>query len=297
MKVKSYIAIIGLLSAVTLAGYTWKKFGARVTAEKSLARISAAITAERLAIDRVEVELVQSEKETAGLPTVLDSLRRAAQQASLSETPSGKVRPSRAPNVLQLLQTDPELQLRQIAAERARLTARFGPLYRALNLPAGKIDKFEEIAIRHKEQQMDLFAVMQAQKISNPMADPAISKLFQEEETTYAAAQTELLGAEGHAQLNEYERTSTVRDLVSGLAGAVTLAGEPFSTNQAEQLTQILANACPSYIKGGWATPSEIDWAKVDSNAHTILSKSSGLDPNIGAQWPGRNGRALPRAT
>jgi hypothetical protein len=86
-------------------------------------------------------------------------------------------------------------------------------------------------------------------------------------------AQSELLGETEFLRLIEYERTSELRELVNGVAGgAVVVAREPLSAQQAERLLHVMANASTSYQRGGAAMRQDIDWTVVDAQARAFLS-------------------------
>ena len=86
------------------------------------------------------------------------------------------------------------------------------------------------------------------------------------------AAQRELLGEAGFRQLQDYERTADMRELVRSTAGAATVADGPFTPQQAEQLIQVLANASSTYRSGGKASVQNTDWDAVEAPARAILS-------------------------
>ena len=94
-------------------------------------------------------------------------------------------------------------------------------------------------------------------------------------EPDYQAAQRALLGDAGYDRFHDYERTAFVRSLVNGWAGgAVAVARAPFTTEQGEQLIQILAAASEDYRKGGQANTYGIDWDAADAQARAILSEA-----------------------
>ena len=88
------------------------------------------------------------------------------------------------------------------------------------------------------------------------------------------AAQRELLGEAGFRQLQDFERTADMRELVRSAAGAATVAGTPFTPQQAAQLIQVLANANDKYRTGGKASVQNTDWDAVEASARAILSEA-----------------------
>ena len=102
--------------------------------------------------------------------------------------------------------------------------------------------------------------------------DPVVDKLGLQMRQECETAQRELLGEAGFRQLQDYERTADMRDLVRSMAGAATVAGTPFTPQQAEQLIQALANANSAYRNGGKASVQNTDWDAVEAPARAILS-------------------------
>jgi hypothetical protein len=144
-------------------------------------------------------------------------------------------------------------------------------LFRTLGLSLEQIEKFEEIAARREEQQMDLLAILHEQRLT--LQDPVLANLWLKIEPEYQAAQKELLGEAGYRQFRDYERAAPVRDMVSRYAGTATVMGVPFTVQQAEQLTQVMANASGDYRNGGQAYAFSIDWSIVDRQAAAILTE------------------------
>jgi len=166
---------------------------------------------------------------------------------------------------------NPQVQLLQLAARRAKSAASFGLFFRTLGLSAGQIEKFKDNVVRREETQMDLLGVMREQGLT--LRDPVLAKLWMNVEPEYQAAQKELLGDVDYRQLQDYERATETRNSVSRMAGMAAVLGVPFTTEQAEQLMRLMVNASSDYRGGGKAYLFSIDWAIVDAEAGTILSE------------------------
>jgi len=114
--------------------------------------------------------------------------------------------------------------------------------------------------------------LMQAQNLD--FSDPAISQLYRQADTDYTAAQKALLGEQGFAQLQDYNRTLPVRELTANLAGMFAVTGDPLTPEQSERLVQALANGSAGYLKGQQALQGglDLDWAEVDRLAAAVLA-------------------------
>jgi hypothetical protein len=170
------------------------------------------------------------------------------------------------------IKEDPKVQNLALASTRVSLAAKYAYLFRTLGLSSEQSEKFLDITLKRLEQNEDLVAVVRAQGLS--VDDPVVDKLGLQMRQECEAAQRELLGEAGFRQLQDYERTADMRELVRSMAGAATVAGTPFTPQQAEQLIQVLANANDKYRSGGKASVQNTDWGAVEAPARAILSET-----------------------
>jgi hypothetical protein len=188
------------------------------------------------------------------------------------------------------LQKNPRLQARYLASERTNLALSYGPFFQALGLTPEQADKFKDLMTDHAGKILDLRLIALAQGSGEP--EPANAALQQQADDQLRAAQSDLLGEAGYQQLQQYERTLPARDQANALAGALALTSTPLSAAQAEQITQIMANASSGYQNGGKAdlpTPGNwefigplmlahktieetVDWDAVLVQSHSVLS-------------------------
>jgi len=88
----------------------------------------------------------------------------------------------------------------------------------------------------------------------------------------FQAMQTALLGADGAAQLRQYENAMPVRSYVDNLQGEATLAGAPLSSDQAGALMVLIRQAMQPDANGAGRSLGDLDWAAIDAEARTFLS-------------------------
>ena len=233
----------------------------RINAEKDLRQEAARFAAaekDRSVLQSQFDELQKpkrTEKVTPPPLVVLNSLERVV-KASLEKSAQ--------------IKEDPKVQNLALASTRVSLAAKYALLFRSLDLSSAQSEKFLDITLKRLEQNEDLVTVVRAQGLS--VDDPVVDKLGLEMRQECEAAQRELLGEAGFRQLQDYERTADMRDLVRSMAGAATVAGTPFTPQQAEQLIQALANANSAYRNGGKASVQNTDWDAVEAPARAILS-------------------------
>jgi hypothetical protein len=250
--------------ALLLALFAWHRAGLARNAARTLVALSQRQ-------QQIDAELRSTRAELGAA-----SRRKADQPASAPKTATTSTAP-RKPGAMAdgvtlaaLVRENPQLQLLQLAARRAQLATLYGALWRQLALTPEQIAKFQDLYIAREEQQMDLFHTAQAQ--GKPMNDPALQKLLNQVETQHRAALHDLLGDASTTTFNEYQRSTAVRELTSGIVGGAALAGVAFTSEQAEQLVQVLANASPDYRDGRYANPSKLDWASAAAPARAFLS-------------------------
>jgi hypothetical protein len=275
MSIKAVIIVVASVIIAVAAGVAWndaRRTGDAESALDAIARERAGTDAE---IQRMEGRLVAAEGERKNLQSALDGLQKSvAANVASQATASTTMRSAEAQmqQKIQELRNDPKEQIRRLVARRLALATIYGPLFRSLCLSSAQSEKFLDATLKGEEQQMDLSAVMRSQGLSED--DPMVAKLQRESDAELQAAQRELLGEAGYRQAQDYGRTYVVRELVSGLAGAAAVAGTPITVQQAEQMTQLLANSSGHYRNGGPADVAEIEWDKIDTLARPILSES-----------------------
>ncbi len=248
------------------------------TAEKRVG-LEAARRATSASTLRIEERLRTLEKERADLQSTLESLqtadagttKAAAKKATTQDAVTAAVELMKAD---EQRQKDPQVQLRQLAAERIKLAARFGPFYWKLGLPPEQIEKFETISARHEEQRRDLYEAVVAQgaSVGEPLFNQLYSPLALKMDQGYRSAVKDLLGEAGYRQFADYERELPARKIVSDVAGAAAVAGWPLSPEYAERLVGLVASTSNNYRKGGEVSGFEIDWTRVDAGAAAFLS-------------------------
>lgn len=164
---------------------------------------------------------------------------------------------------------DPKWQSVQLAYWRAQLKANYAALYRSLGLTAEQIARFEAVAMRREEDRFDLGMLLRAGKIS--LQDSATGKLFGQMDVDYDNGVRAVLAPADFQRWKDYERTRYTRGFAAALAAQATMAGVPFSPDQAERLVQALADASAQYRRGQWAISTDIDWGIVDERAGAFL--------------------------
>jgi hypothetical protein len=197
-------------------------------------------------------------------------------RSSITRLERDKEQLREAPSAMNLLapppegMDTPEQHGARIRILRAWLALNYSPLIRKLGLSPEQVNKCEELAIGHFQRVQDIAATAQAEKLA--YSDPAISSLWKDENRQYQQAITDMLGVSMSLQLQQYDRTAAARMLTNAVAGDTYYTDSPLNAEQADQLTQILANNSASYQKGYSAAANDIDFVAAISQAQRVLS-------------------------
>jgi hypothetical protein len=262
------IIIAGAIVAGSLA-VTWSNVRATRSAESALIGLARTKDGVAQKIQNLQARLATIESER----TAMKATSEAKPKTNTMPTgPAGKAPAMAArPNPLELIMQDPKLQNAFFASQRATLGTRYGPLFRQLGLAPGQIAKFEDIMIKREENNMDLMAAAQSQRLApDSTALAALQKQSEDEVSTAAAT---LLSPADYSRWQEYERSVGVRGVVQNFAGAAVLEAMPLSAEQAEQLAQILADTSSRYGNGGKAEYNDVDWTTADRRLAGVLSE------------------------
>ena len=278
MNAKSFIiAAAALITALALVA-GWKSVRAARAAEIVVAAIARnRINAEK-DLRQEAARLAAAEKDRSVLQSQLDELQKPKRTEKVTPPPP-TVALNDAERVIKASleksaqrEEDPKVQNLSFASMRVSLAAKYAYLFRTLGLSSEQSEKFLDITLKRVEQGVDLGAAVRAQGMSAD--DPVVDKLGLQMRQECETAQRELLGEAGFRQLQDYERTADMRELVRSTASAATVAGTPFTPPQAEQLIQVLANANDKYRSGGKASVQNTDWGAVEAPARAILSEA-----------------------
>lgn len=142
------------------------------------------------------------------------------------------------------LMSKPEVQAMMSLQQKAAIEARYGALFRNLNLDAEQTEKLKTLLAERGNTRRDVEEAARAQGI-NPRENPeAYRKLVADAQDVLNANIKSVLGDQGFAQLQNYEQTMPQRALVDSLQQRLSHT-MPLSPSQAEQLVQILASNTP----------------------------------------------------
>jgi hypothetical protein len=153
----------------------------------------------------------------------------------------------------------------------ADLYNQWGLFYRQLGLSPEQIAQFTGIQTRLEEAKVDLAALTVNEGI--PATDPAISAQLSQAEKDSNQALRELLGNAKFAAYCSYSQNAAAVTLVNDQSGFGSPDAQPLSDTQAEQLTQILADAS-TRRQSGWVSYGAVDSQAAMPEVQAMLTAS-----------------------
>jgi len=150
------------------------------------------------------------------------------------------------------LMSKPEVQAMLSLQQKAAVEARYGALFRTLNLTPEQTDKLKGLLADRSNTRMDVMTAAQEQGIDLRANPDEVRKLFADAQNELNNSIKAVVGENGFAQLQNYEQTLPQRGLVNDLQQRLSFSDTPLSASQADALVQILAsNAAPRPTSSG----------------------------------------------
>jgi len=146
----------------------------------------------------------------------------------------------------------PEIQKLMAIQQKAALDANYAALFKNLNLSPAQLEQFKSLLVEKQTAVTDALAAARAQGI-NPRTDPEdFQKLVTDAQAEADASIKSALGDAAYAQYQQYQQTMPQRNVVNQLAQSLSYTSTPLTSDQSEQMVQILAaNTPPSASSGG----------------------------------------------
>ena len=195
-----------------------------------------------------------------------DWTRKLEELRKRSAPPTSGPKP---PGLFQLLEFDPSLKPAWDKRVRAKTEDAWEPMLLELKFEGKDREDFLESALEDSDRNGDIVQSAEAQGLA--LDHPAIEALFEAERARTRAAWAARFGEERANRINDFWRTMGARQFANALAERVAFT-EPLTADQASRMTQIVAEATPKYVSGGFAYNEKVDWAVVDRRMREVLS-------------------------
>jgi len=121
-----------------------------------------------------------------------------------------------------------------------------------------------------EQDKLDLNASAKAQGLA--AGDPALKKMWQQNDEKLRSAQKEILGETGYQELQRYNRQEPLLSFTTMFALLTSETSTPFTSSQSGKLLNALSTASPSYQNGGNADLTTIDIPSALAQAKQVLS-------------------------
>ncbi len=140
----------------------------------------------------------------------------------------------------QLMQ-NPEAQKLMALQAKAQLDARYGALFKSLNLTPEQLDQFKNLLVEKQQAMMDAMQAAREQGL-DPRTDAAGFKAaIAAAQQTVDAQIAQSLGDAGYQQYQQYQQTLPERNTVNQLATSLSYTQTPLTTDQQNAMVQVLA--------------------------------------------------------
>lgn len=271
---KRALTIGAVVAGVAAGMWAWRAHAGRGAADAAVAAERARVAALRADLARDERRAAEARRKSEAAQAALASQSKPV--AAVGSAVAGEKKPEGAATWAEAARKwgeerdRPEAQVRWFEQLRATNRRRYDGLFRQLGLSEAQREQFIRNFSEREERHSDLNAAAQALGIDP--ASPEIVKARGELYTEHAKAQKALLGEAGYRALEEYDRTSSLRESVGNLAGLAAVSGVPLAAGQTDALVRALAEAVPQYRSGGRASLTDAEPAAVDAALRRVLT-------------------------
>ena len=254
-SVKNYLLGVAGLLALALAVVVWRQYQ-----EIENLRTAALNTSERAELQKrawdAEKRARQAELHLAAARASAGESFAPGQpppEAGAAESAQSRVVGS-VVNTYLATMNDPEAQRLMALQQKAAISARYADMFKKLQLPPDRLAEFKAELLDKQTLRNDVLLAAVQQGI-NPLQNP--QEFRQLEATMQAEVDAKIkatLGENGYTQYQEYQATQGQRAVINQLQQSLSYTAAPLTTQQADQMTSILAQTGPprsAAIPGG----------------------------------------------
>jgi RNA polymerase sigma factor (sigma-70 family) len=207
-------------------------------------------------LEKLEGQINSDEQARAALKLAADATRAVAPPRQSPGVEPATARDPRA-DAQAFLAAFPEQRAAMVAISKAQASRTFSPFYRAAGLSSAQIAQFENFVAESWTQNIVVI----------PNSIYTDTTRFPEDQLHA------LLGDQAYQHYQAFVRREGANTVSLQVAIALTNSNvPPLSTDQADQLAQIILNHSPDYQNGGSFTPATINWDAVIMQAQGMLT-------------------------
>ena len=263
-----YITLLACAAIIAVSLFAWHARKGLQIAEKERERLAAQITALKAQIKTSEGDLEQIKTEWSAEHTIttseeLSALYAAALARSIAMTEAYHEAQVKRMN-------DPKYQELFYKGREAGLNTLYGVFLTKNRLTPDQKTALLKALTQREMDKDDLKLALEGQGL--PANDPSGLPLKQESDDAFQQAVEAVIGAEGFAQMETYDRQYNIRQVMSRYAAGSALIGSPMSLNQVEQMIDYISQNNPDFQDGKTVNSSQIDWDAVDEYARKNMT-------------------------
>ena len=262
MSTTKIVAATGL-ALVFAIGFAVHEVRAARAAESLLAESQRNLTSLEDQVNRSRQRAVEAEGK-------LVALFQAAADAGTAAAPATDAPKVQPPDPIaagkSFLQAHPETSTLLSTHGAHWAMAHWGELLRRLRLTPEQTERFASLALEHNG------GVRWYTTNQQPLAEVNVGDRTRQQIDDQIQ---ELLGPDGFAQYEDYTRTlrSGKRRVTEQIIRADYFSAAPLTTEQAQRLTDIVAQNSPEFRQGRYVNPANLDWDKTLAAAATVLGE------------------------
>lgn len=169
----------------------------------------------------------------------------ATSESGFSFAPERPVKPARGrTSALVKLMENPEFLEALTRQRHAMLDARFGDLFRQLNLESEQLAAFKRLLVEKENIALDVVTVSESSP-DGPLSPEALRSSIRVAQGQIEQAIHSSLGGDRYTMYRDYERTLAQRATVTQLEQRLSYTRDPLSPAQAEAVVRIMASTTP----------------------------------------------------
>jgi hypothetical protein len=221
-------------------------------------------TGKRADFDRARLQHLARDLNEAG--STVDKLRKDVAQASAAEAARAAVK-ARAPagplagesktDWQRFESTYPEVRQMLADVHKLQIERNMGLFYKVAGLTPEQIAEYENKTIDSFDQNEALAPGPRFNPVAGQLPDDQLQAIF---------------GEQGFQQYQDYTRMMPANYFAVNVQSASGSAGAPLSTDQEQQLAQIVANNDSNYASGKPLQLNAVNWGNVETQAQALLS-------------------------
>jgi hypothetical protein len=219
-------------------------------------------------VARVEATYRQHEAERTALRQQLDAAdtAMAAAKRRIDEAKTKAVAAKSRLNPLTIIANDPGKFSEYMNLTRGMVDLQAGASMHHLHLTPEQREKFKDMRVWAEQRMLDIYASADTQKLDQA----GVAQLLREEGVERMKKEAEVLG-DLEQEFRVYGRVQPARDYAEQLAALSVYEGTPFSTDQIESLTRILADNSKRK-PNQWLEAGSVNWAAALPQAQAMLT-------------------------